>query len=161
MADVPRALLATPLVAGLEPALRDAFLDAALRRQLERGQFLFHEGDRAESLHVLASGSVKLVRFTPQGREMLVHMVRPGQTFGEAAREFVALLRDHIAKEDGVLYVMANRLLDSQDQAELARAFEQVDATGIGAQGRDIAARLGTRFQVTVGTRHQFSCGHA
>ncbi len=85
MADVPQALLATPLVAGLEPALRDAFLDAALRRQLERGQFLFHEGDRAEGLHVLASGSVKLVRFTPQGREMLVHMVRPGQTFGEAA----------------------------------------------------------------------------
>lgn len=86
--------------------------------------------------------------------------VKARETFASAAREFVALLRDHIAKEDGVLYVMANRLLDSQDQAALALAFENVDASDIGARGPEIAARLGARFQVAVGTRHQFSCGH-
>jgi CRP/FNR family transcriptional regulator len=75
----------TPLLARLDDELRRRLLDSAARRALDRGQFLFHEGDPAEGLFLLGDGCLKLVRFTPQGREMLVHLVRPGQTFAEAA----------------------------------------------------------------------------
>jgi CRP/FNR family transcriptional regulator len=78
-------LLRAPLLANLAPELRARMVEAGVRRSLERGEFLFHEGDRAEGLYLLVSGCLKLVRFTPQGREMLVHLVRPGQTFAEAA----------------------------------------------------------------------------
>jgi hemerythrin-like domain-containing protein len=45
---------------------------------------------------------------------------------------FVQLLRAHIAKEDGVLFPLADRLLTPQDQEELAEAFDQVEAEEIG-----------------------------
>ena len=85
MPSYPEALLRTPLLARLEPRSRDELLQAGFRRTLDRGQFLFHEGEAAEGLFVLVGGCLKLVRFTTQGREMLVHLVRPGQTFAEAA----------------------------------------------------------------------------
>jgi CRP/FNR family transcriptional regulator, dissimilatory nitrate respiration regulator len=81
----PEALLRTPLLARLEPRLQADLLQVGFRRILDRGQFLFHEGAAAEGLFLLVDGCVKLVRFTSQGREMLVHLVRPGQTFAEAA----------------------------------------------------------------------------
>jgi len=85
MRTYPETLLATPLLADLEATQRDQLLAAAMPRTVAKGATLFHEGDRAEGFFVLASGSLKLVRLTAQGKEMLIHMVRPGQTFAEAA----------------------------------------------------------------------------
>jgi hemerythrin-like domain-containing protein len=45
---------------------------------------------------------------------------------------YVQLLRAHIAKEDGVLYPMADQLLAPQDQEELTAAFDRVEAEEIG-----------------------------
>lgn len=82
---LPSPLPLPPLLAGLDDPLRLRLLEVAVGRRLERGAFLFHEGEPAEALFLLLAGSLKLVRFTPQGRELLVHMVSPGQTFAEAA----------------------------------------------------------------------------
>jgi hemerythrin-like domain-containing protein len=45
---------------------------------------------------------------------------------------YADLLEAHIAKEDNVLYPMADRLLTAADQQALADAFEQVEANEIG-----------------------------
>lgn len=45
---------------------------------------------------------------------------------------YVQLLRAHIAKEDGVLYPMADQILAPQDQEELTAAFDRVEAEEIG-----------------------------
>jgi CRP/FNR family transcriptional regulator len=85
LVERPDTLLESPLLANLDHDHREAMLAAAIRRRLERDAILFHEGDRAEGLFVLASGRIKLVRYTPQGKEMLVHLVRSGQSFADAA----------------------------------------------------------------------------
>jgi CRP/FNR family transcriptional regulator len=54
-------------------------------RSFARGEIIFHEGETAEALFVVLSGQVKLVRYSPKGRELLLHLVHPGQTFAEAA----------------------------------------------------------------------------
>jgi hemerythrin-like domain-containing protein len=54
---------------------------------------------------------------------------------------FVELLRAHIAKEDDVLFPMADQLLVPQDQEDLARAFEEAE-TGEMADVRERYARL-------------------
>jgi len=76
---------ASPLLSSLEPAQQDAVLAAAAHRLCKRSQVLFHEGDPAQGLFLLARGCIKLVRYTPQGKEMLIHLVHPGQSFAEAA----------------------------------------------------------------------------
>jgi hemerythrin-like domain-containing protein len=43
------------------------------------------------------------------------------------------LLRSHIAKENQVLFPMADRALSAEDQRELAHAFERFEAQETGA----------------------------
>lgn len=48
------------------------------------------------------------------------------------ALAYVQLLSDHIQKENGVLFPMADRVLNEQEQDDLAAAFEAVEAQEIG-----------------------------
>ena len=51
----------------------------------------------------------------------------------DAARRYVQLLRDHIDKENGVLFPLTDAVLDTAAQQALGREFETVEAE----QGRD------------------------
>ena len=74
-----------PLVEHLSDEERERVLAAGLERTLERGEILFHEGAPAEAVYAVISGRLKLVRYSPRGRELLLHLVHPGQSFAEAA----------------------------------------------------------------------------
>jgi hemerythrin-like domain-containing protein len=65
----------------------------------------------------------------------LVRAMEAGGAVARAAkaREYVALLREHIDKENGVLFPMADAVLDDRAQGALTREFEAVEAE----QGRD------------------------
>jgi CRP-like cAMP-binding protein len=73
------------VLAGLPPAERTQLLAAGRRRRFARGQVLFHEGDRADSLHLLAAGRVAVKVATPQGDTVILTVLGPGQVFGELA----------------------------------------------------------------------------
>ena len=79
------SLAALPLLSQLTEEQRSVVISAGYERSLERGEILFHENDPAEALYALISGQLKLVRYSPKGRELLLHLVNPGQTFAEAA----------------------------------------------------------------------------
>jgi CRP/FNR family transcriptional regulator len=74
-----------PLLSQLTDDQRKAVLTAGHEKSLERGEVLFHEGDPSEALFAVVSGQLKLVRYSPRGRELLIHLVDPGQTFAEAS----------------------------------------------------------------------------
>ncbi len=50
-----------------------------------------------------------------------------------AERGYSELLRAHIQKENNILFVMAERALSDDEQAELARGFERVEIDKMGA----------------------------
>lgn len=56
-----------------------------------------------------------------------------GRSWAAAARSYAALLREHINKENNVLFVMAENLLSATEQSELARAFEKAEEEKMGA----------------------------
>ena len=56
-----------------------------------------------------------------------------GAKWAAAAVQYVELLREHIAKENQVLFVMAERMLSSSEQLELAEAFEKAEIEKMGA----------------------------
>lgn len=74
-----------PLFEQLSEDQRVRVVAAGHETAFARGEIVFHEGERAEALFVVLSGQVKLVRYSPKGRELLLHLVHPGQTFAEAA----------------------------------------------------------------------------
>lgn len=52
-------------------------------RRYERGEVLFWEGEPCDGLYYMRSGSVKLFKTSPQGRELIIRVFEEGATFNE------------------------------------------------------------------------------
>jgi CRP/FNR family transcriptional regulator len=72
-----------PLLAALDDESAEGLLAQMTPHRMERGDVLFREGDRGDSLYVIADGKVKLGRTSADGRENLVAILGPGEMFGE------------------------------------------------------------------------------
>jgi hemerythrin-like domain-containing protein len=57
--------------------------------------------------------------------------------FRSAANQYIAHLRQHIHKEDNVLFVMAQRLLSDSERAQLAAGFYDFERAGMRAGTHD------------------------
>ena len=60
-------------------------LTIARRRPFDRGEVVFHEGDPADSLHLIVSGRFAVRIRTPLGDTTLLAIYGPGEAFGELA----------------------------------------------------------------------------
>lgn len=74
-------------------------------RCVKAGAFLFRQGDTSIGLFRLASGLLRLVRVTPQGAEVPMHTVRPGELFAEASIFSPAYHCDALALKDSEVLV--------------------------------------------------------
>ena len=57
----------------------------AVSRDFLRQAVIFWEGKEALGFYILIRGQIKLVKTSPDGKEFILRLVRPGETFGEAA----------------------------------------------------------------------------
>ena len=73
------------LFAALEPEALREVKAAARTRTVEAGATFFHEGDAAVAFFVLETGSVKLTQLTPEGHQIVVRLLGPGDAFGGVA----------------------------------------------------------------------------
>jgi CRP/FNR family cyclic AMP-dependent transcriptional regulator len=73
------------LFAHVEPAGLGILAGAMTRRRFRRNEVIFHQGDPGDSLHVVATGAVKIVLPSPDGEEAIIATLRPGDFFGELA----------------------------------------------------------------------------
>jgi CRP/FNR family transcriptional regulator/CRP/FNR family cyclic AMP-dependent transcriptional regulator len=77
------ALRRCPLFA---PCPQDVLADVGRRlrhRHFRRNEVIFHQGDPGDALHVITSGSVKIVLPSPEGEEAIIATLRSGDFFGE------------------------------------------------------------------------------
>src|SRR5512144_1632626 len=65
-----------------EPLLSEVAQHMQLR-EYQRGDVLFWEADPCDGLHILESGSAKIYRLSPQGRQYIVRILQEGDTFAE------------------------------------------------------------------------------
>jgi hemerythrin-like domain-containing protein len=88
--------------------------------------------------------------------------------FAEHAHAYVSLLREHIYKEDHVLFPLADRTLSEDAQQALSAAFGNVEAEELGHGTHesflkiadDLAARYGVARKEPSPFSGQFHCGH-
>jgi hemerythrin-like domain-containing protein len=87
--------------------------------------------------------------------------------FIDHANGYVSLLREHIYKEDHVLFQLADRALSDSDQQALLAAFGRVEAEEMGQGTHEkylkIAQELAVRYGVTAPAPPaggQFHCSH-
>jgi len=74
-----------PLLASLPDAEARQLLSAAHRRRFDRHEVVFHEGDPADSMHLIDRGRVALRVTTPLGDTVTLRILGPGAAFGELA----------------------------------------------------------------------------
>lgn len=73
------------LFAGLDDRALAEIETAASTRHVVKGEMLFAEGDVAASFFVVGSGKVKVFKLSPDGKEQILMIAKPGDTFAEAA----------------------------------------------------------------------------
>lgn len=85
MATVDRSLVAHfPLFSGLGAADIDAILQEARAMRFAKGSHVFDQGAQADSFFVLLHGHVQAVKTTPDGQQIVMRYVSPGELFGVA-----------------------------------------------------------------------------
>ena len=111
----------TPLFAGLPDAVRDRLLAEARVVAYSRGKLLFVRGEPAERIYLVLDGWVKVFRDTKDGDQIVIHIMRSGESVAEAA---VFLGRKYPASAE----VVENaRLLDIPANAFLTLLREDND----------------------------------
>lgn len=65
-----------------EPLLKEIAQHTQLR-EYQRGDILFWEADPCDGLHIIETGSAKIYRLSPQGRQYIVRILQEGDTFAE------------------------------------------------------------------------------
>jgi len=79
------ALARCPLFASADERILLSIANRLRRRRFRRGEVIMHQGDPGDSLHVVASGAVKIVLPSAEGEEAIIATLRPGDFFGELA----------------------------------------------------------------------------
>jgi CRP-like cAMP-binding protein len=73
------------LVAGLGAADLNAVGDITLVKSLDKGDYLFREGAPSQGFYLVQKGAINVHRVNPAGKEQIIHVFRPGESFAEAA----------------------------------------------------------------------------
>jgi len=82
---VAATLRSCQLFAGLPGADLEEVAAFSQLRSLEKGEYLFREGDRSEGFYVVQRGSVNVHRVSPGGKEQVIAIFRAGNSFAEAS----------------------------------------------------------------------------
>jgi CRP/FNR family transcriptional regulator, dissimilatory nitrate respiration regulator len=57
--------------------------DIVVDQTLNRGQTIFTDGEEASGFYVVITGKVKIFKLSPEGKEQILHIFGPGESFGE------------------------------------------------------------------------------
>lgn len=135
---------AKTLLGNLPAADAGAVAALFVERRFPRDAVVFHEGSDADALFAVKAGFVKLVALSENGTEATLHILRPGDVFGELAvtepvRPFTA-----VAVTEAVLSVLPRKpllhLLDSSPA--FARSFLELLSKRLGQVEREFAGLL-------------------
>jgi CRP/FNR family transcriptional regulator len=73
------------LFAGLPPVDLENIAEVTVVKSLDKGEYLFHEGDSARGFYIVQRGSINVHRVNAAGKEQIIHIFRAGESFAEVA----------------------------------------------------------------------------
>ena len=84
MAVETELLKSIPYFSGLSPGELDSIRPHILERKAERGEIILYDGEPAGALFFIISGAVKVFKTSADGKEQILSIVRPGESFNDA-----------------------------------------------------------------------------
>jgi len=142
MPDVLQTLARLPFFRGLSDHELSQIQTIAMPRNCVRQELIFGDGDEGDGFYLVLKGRVKVYKLSPEGKEQILHILGPGEPFGQVAvfenRDFPAnaealddsrllffprtafrrLLSDNPSLALNMLGVMSRRLREFTQQVE-------------------------------------------
>lgn len=82
---ITRSLRSCQLFTGLPLPDLAQIAEVTVVKSLEKGGYLFREGEPARGLYVVQRGAVNVHRVNAAGKEQIIHVFRAGESFAEVA----------------------------------------------------------------------------
>ncbi|WP_226087164.1 Crp/Fnr family transcriptional regulator [Mesobacillus sp. S13] len=112
----------------LSPNLNKLFEKVHRIKSIDKGRFLFEEGNIAEELYIIQSGKFQISKMVPDGRELTIRMCSAGELVGELA--LFSSASQHIlnarASESGTVAVIPKEKLEIEIEKDSGLALELV-----------------------------------
>lgn len=83
MTQIGELLRRVPYFSGLDEDVLRAMEGMAVERTFDKGELLFMEGGDCPGLYVTESGLVRIFKTSPEGKEQVLMVARPGDSFNE------------------------------------------------------------------------------
>lgn len=78
-------LRSIPYFVGLDPAEVEWMKRYVVEKRVDRGEMVVLEGEPAAHLYIVGSGAVKVFKTSADGKEQILSIVRPGESFNDVA----------------------------------------------------------------------------
>lgn len=82
--QIELTLQMSTIFAGLSEGDIEAISEICILRRLDKGEVLFHEGAPYRGFYIVRTGVLKIYRSNESGKEQVLRMVGPGDSFAEA-----------------------------------------------------------------------------
>lgn len=136
----------------IDPADARTLLALGRRRRYRRGDTIFHEGDPAESLHLVDVGHVAVRTTTPAGDVATLRLIGPGDHFGDLALVDASRRSAAIVAVDRV-ETLELRYDDLEQFRKEHPSFERVLLAMLARNVRRLSANLQETMYLAVPTR--------
>ncbi len=83
VAEVHEILDRLPLFSDISEGCLQVLTAACRIWRIQKGEILFFQGDTAEAAYVVHTGRISIALGSPDGREMIIDEMKPGEIFGE------------------------------------------------------------------------------
>jgi CRP-like cAMP-binding protein len=83
-AIIENTLRSCQLFMGLPTVDIAAIGSVVIPKHLDKGEYLFREGDRSEGFYIVQKGAINVHRVSAAGKEQVIHLFRPIESFAEA-----------------------------------------------------------------------------
>jgi CRP/FNR family transcriptional regulator len=73
------------LFAGFDDSALENIVSASSLKKITKGEMIFYEKDPASAFFIVGDGKIKVFKLSSEGKEQILMIAKPGETFAEAA----------------------------------------------------------------------------
>ncbi len=142
MDKIHKIITEIPSFSGLTQSQLEDISKIIVKRNFNKGETIFSDGDDGDGFYFILSGKVKIYKISAEGKEQILHIFGPGEPFGEVPvfsgqsfpanaqaiaktkvlffprKAFVKLIADHPSFAMNMLAVLSMRLRQFTIQIE-------------------------------------------
>ncbi len=105
--DIKKFLSRTEFFKGISEKNIDTLAEICIPKWVKKKEILFLEGQEGQTIYLLACGSIRIFKSAPDGREMVIKVIKEGEIFGEVIQfEKTVYPASAIALEKSLVFII-------------------------------------------------------